>query len=118
MAVKRSENIRNNPATWEFKLTEIKQRIEELVISGNPETEISPYGDAICFDGKNDGWFLPVNPLKDLKEFTVEVLFRPDHDGPEEQRFLHIGEIHGDRVLIETRTTSDGKWYLDTYIQS
>jgi hypothetical protein len=118
MAVKRSEDIGNNPGAWEYKLTEIKQGKEGLVISGNPETDISPYGDAIRFDGKNDGWFLPDNPLKDLKEFTVEVLIRPDPDGPEEQRFLHIGEIHGDRVLIETRTTRDGKWYLDTYIQS
>jgi hypothetical protein len=118
MSLKKSETIKKNPVVWENTLTEIKKSMKELVISGKPEVENGPYGEAISFDGKTDGFFLPVNPLKDLKCFTVEVLIRPDNDGPEEQRFLHIGEIQGDRLLVETRTTRDGKWFLDTYIQS
>jgi hypothetical protein len=118
MSLKKSEETGKNPVVWENTLTEIWKNMKGLVVSGKPETESSPYGRSVRFDGKTDGFFLPVNPLKDLTCFTVEVLIRPDLDGPEEQRFLHIGEIHGDRLLVETRTTSDGKWFLDTYIQS
>ncbi|MCK4919942.1 MAG: hypothetical protein KAS71_02785 [Bacteroidales bacterium] len=43
---------------------------------------------------------------------------RPDKDGLSEQRFLHMGEIHGERLMFETRLTTDGYWYLDAYIQN
>jgi len=118
MSLNKSESARKNPVIWENTLTDIKKRMKDLVISGKPEVESGPYGSSIRFDGKTDGFFLPVNPLKDLTCFTVEILIRPDPDGPEEQRFLHIGDIQGDRLLVETRTTRDGKWFLDTYIQS
>ncbi|MBT3373970.1 MAG: LamG domain-containing protein [Lentisphaerae bacterium] len=86
--------------------------------TGNPRLVDSPYGKAVVFDGKGDAFFLATNPLLGLRTFTVEVVVRPDAHGPKEQRFLHIGEPHGDRMLIETRLTDDGQWYLDTYLQS
>ena len=86
--------------------------------TGNPRLVDSPYGKAMVFDGKGDAFFLATNPLLGLHSFTVEVIVRPDARGPKEQRFLHIGEPHGDRMLIETRLTGDGQWYLDTYLQS
>jgi hypothetical protein len=86
--------------------------------AGNPRLVDSPYGKAMAFDGKADAFFLATNPLEGLRSFTVEVIMRPDARGPKEQRFLHIGQPHADRMLIETRLTDDGQWYLDTYLQS
>jgi len=86
--------------------------------TGNPRLVDSPYGKAMVFDGKADAFFIAANPLQGLHSFTVEVIVRPDALGPKEQRFLHIGEPDGDRMLIETRLTDDGQWYLDTYLQS
>ncbi len=45
-----------------------------------------------------DAFFLDSNPLQGLHCFTVEVIIRPDSKGLKEQRFLHMGEIHEDRV--------------------
>ena len=86
--------------------------------SGNPSTISSPYGEAVQFDGKGDGLFLDTNPLVNLRQFTVEVVFRPDPKGQPEQRFLQIGEVNGERMMLETRLTEDNQWYLDAYIKS
>jgi hypothetical protein len=85
---------------------------------GNPEVVECPYGKAIRFNGVGDGIFIAENPVLNYKSFTIEVIFRPDSEGPVEQRFIHIGEPAGDRLLIETRTSSEGQWYLDTFILS
>ncbi|MBT4498521.1 MAG: LamG domain-containing protein [Gemmatimonadetes bacterium] len=90
----------------------------ELTLIGAPEIVASPQGPAVEFNGTDDGIELDVNPLIDLAEFTVEVIFRPDADGLPEQRFLHMGEPNSDRLLFETRLTDDGHWYLDTFISS
>jgi hypothetical protein len=92
--------------------------MDGISYAGSPEIVTSPYGKAVWFDGVKDAIFLKENPIRDLKAFTIELLMKPDPDGPEEQRFLHIGEIDGDRLLLETRTTKEGKWYLDTFILS
>jgi hypothetical protein len=86
--------------------------------SGNPLTIDSPYGKAVQFDGKGDALFLDRSPLLNMRQFTVEVIFRPDPDGLPEQRFLHMGEVNGDRMMLETRLTPDNQWYLDAYIKS
>ncbi|MFC2080952.1 LamG-like jellyroll fold domain-containing protein [Bacteroidota bacterium] len=91
---------------------------ENAVICGNPELIGSPYGDAVLFDGVDDGIFLDNTPLRNLQDFTIEVIMRPDKEGLAEQRFLHLGEMDGDRVMLETRLTNDGYWYLDAFIQS
>jgi hypothetical protein len=118
MCLNKSANAQTHPGLWEYKLTELKAGIKGFSFTGNPTEVNSPYGNAIQFDGKIDGFSLPVNPLKNLSVFTVEVLIRPDLNGLTEQRFLHIGEIDGDRLMIETRLTDDGQWFLDTYVQS
>jgi hypothetical protein len=118
MLSKKSKNAQMHPKAWECTLANLKVGSEDLLITGNPKVISSPYGDAIWFDGKSDGFFLADNPLNNLCCFTVEVLMRPDADGPEEQRFLHIGDIDGDRLLIETRVTNESQWFLDTFILS
>jgi hypothetical protein len=66
----------------------------------------------------SDGLFFEQSPLAGLHAFTLEVLFRPDSGGLPEQRFLHMGEMNGDRVMLETRLTPGNEWYLDAHIRS
>ncbi len=88
-------------------------------VVGEPRVVALKEKKAIEFDGRDDGIFLDVHPLAGAKEFTVEVTFRPDAGGPAEQRFFHMQEDGSeDRVMFETRLTDDGKWFLDTHIQS
>ena len=71
------------------------------------------------FDGQDDGIIIDVNPLAGMERFTLEVIFRPDAGGQKEQRFVHLQEAGGEnRILIETRLTSDNRWFLDTFIRS
>lgn len=86
-------------------------------IKGNPEIIDCPYGNAGRFNGTSDGIFLNQMPLEGLEEFTIEVIFYPESGGNFEQRLLHIGEIRGNRVLFETRSTARG-WYFDAYINT
>ena len=86
--------------------------------TGDPRTIDGPYGKAVQFDGIQDGIFLDTNPLRNLRQFTVEVIFHPDPKAPHEQRFLHIGEVSGSRMMLETRVTDDDQWYLDAHIKS
>lgn len=85
---------------------------------GNPRSIDCPHGKGVEFDGRGDALFLDVNPLLNLRRFTIEVIFRPDPEGPAEQRFLHMGEVDGDRMMMETRVTPDNQWCLDAYIRS
>ncbi len=73
---------------------------------------------ALCFNGATDGILVPVNPIQGWPKFTIEILFRPDADGPEEQRFLHIQDEDERRVLMETRVTSGQAWALDSFLHS
>jgi hypothetical protein len=115
MSEKKSSNSKSRAGIWECKLSELKAGTEGLSFIGNPKVVKSPYGNALLFNGENDAIFISDNPLKNLTSFTIEVLIRPDLNGPEEQRFLHFGEIDSDRLLIETRSTKEGNWYLDTF---
>ena len=107
-----------NSVVWEYNVADLKSQRKDTVITGDPKTISSPYGNSVWFDGVGDSIHLTDNPLKNFQTFTIEVMIKPDFKGPLEQRFLHIGEINSDRILIETRTTPEGQWYLDTYIQS
>ena len=89
-----------------------------LDVSGQPTVIDGPYGKAIEFDGVQDALFVGSNPVAGWQALTVEVVFRPDAGGLPEQRFFHLGEVNGDRVLFETRLTEDDQWYLDTFISS
>jgi hypothetical protein len=55
--------------------------------------------------------------LAGLNQFTLEVIFRPDGDGAFAQRFLHFGQVGGERVLFETRVNPDKTWYFDAHTQ-
>ncbi len=86
---------------------------------GQPSVVEAPTGRGLWFDGAHDGIVLPCHPLMGAEQFTVEVIFCPASGGAPEQRFFHMQEdAADDRILLETRLTSRGTWYLDTYVQS
>ncbi|MBD3290917.1 LamG domain-containing protein [candidate division KSB1 bacterium] len=98
-------------------------------IAGNPVIKLgepavirTKQGQAVQFDGINDGLIVKANPIGDALSFTIEVVFRPDSSFPKnkEQRFIHFQNPDNEnrRVLIETRLTQDNKWFLDTFIMS
>lgn len=87
-------------------------------VLGAPKPTNKDGRKALCFDGKADGLFLPVNPIEGWPQFTIEILFLPEGDGPEEQRFLHIQDSQERRVLIETRVDKNGAWSLDTFLRA
>jgi len=82
---------------------------------GTPQKVMTPLGNAVSFSG-NDAYFLGINPLKGLKNFTLEAVFKPDSDGAFEQRFLHLGTVSDERVLFEIRVNSDNTWYFDAFL--
>ena len=100
----------------EWTISDLMNR-PDAEISGDPKIIASPYGEAVWFDGEDDAIFLNDQPLEGLSEFTVEVIMKPDSGGRFEQRFLHFGEVSGDRVLLELRA-KPSHWYFDAYIQS
>jgi len=53
-----------------------------------------------------------------FSKFTIEILFRPDADGPPAQRFMHIQDDRDSRVMIETRLIGNQSWSLDTFLHS
>lgn len=86
---------------------------------GAPRLLKSPQGEAMQFDGIQDGIIVDTNPLAGMELFSLEVIFRPDAGGSKEQRFVHLQEAGGEnRILIETRLTGDNRWFLDTFIRS
>jgi hypothetical protein len=105
------------PLVWDLReLTSIGGHVPEVL--GAPASVIEQGHKALRFDGLDDGVFLPVNPIEGWNEFTIEVLFKPDGEGPAEQRFLHIQDDQERRVLIETRVTKLRTWALDTFLRA
>lgn len=103
------------PTVWTLRdVSRVAGQTTEVV--GSPKVDGSGARSALVFDGKGDGVFVPVNPLEGLRAFTVEMRFRPDGTGGEEQRFLHVEDQRKQRVLIETRVMPDKKWTLDTFL--
>jgi hypothetical protein len=87
-------------------------------VLGAPKVVTEGARKTLCFDGVQDGIFVNANPIHGWREFTVRVLFKPDGDGHEEQRFLHIEDDQQHRLLIETRVNKDRTWSLDTFLRN
>jgi hypothetical protein len=88
---------------------------------GHPHLIDSPYGKAVEFNGVDDALFVPTHPLAGVSAFTWEVIFRPDADGAEAQRFFHLQEVDAitgqdtrNRMLFEIRIVN-GQWCLDSF---
>lgn len=88
-----------------------------VTVEGNPTVIDTPGGRAVEFDGVGDGLFVDVHPLEGAQTYTLEVVFKPYSNGPEEQRFFHLQETGSDdRFLIETRIIDGARWSLDTFM--
>jgi len=110
-----NSNQKDGVVTWILNDLVNSKTVDRII--GKPKTVESNYGNALAFNGLNDGIFLDEIPLSNQDEFTIEAIFCPEKGGNFEQRFLHIGEISGDRVLLEIRTTATD-WYFDAFVKS
>lgn len=85
-----------------------------LKISGNP----GELTKGISFNGRDTGIWLYDISFREVSSFVVDVRFEPFGNSPEEQRFFHIQDPSSEnRFLLETRVTSDGHWFADTYFE-
>lgn len=84
-------------------------------VVGTPEVAGKGAHAAMTFNGQGDGIFVPANPVAGLAAFTIEVRFKPDGAGDEEQRFLHLEDGLKHRILMEIRAR-DQQWSLDTFL--
>ncbi len=100
---------------WRFENPTVvaDARIE---VWGAPSFFKDPLDSAVRFDGKVDGLLVPVIPIAGWKNFTIEILFTVDADGFSEQKFLHLQDEKGRRVLIELRLLPGDRWCLDTFL--
>ena len=103
--------------TWRLERADVIDGHAAKVL-GTPAAINDGGRKALCFNGVSDGIIVPINPVEGWPRFTIEVLFRPDGDGPEEQRFLHIQDEAERRVLLETRVTREHNWSLDTFLHA
>jgi hypothetical protein len=87
-------------------------------VLGSPRATAEEGRNVLYFNGTSDGLIVPRNPIQGLAAFTIEVRFKPDANGSEAQRFVHLEDVNQNRALIETRVTSDKQWYLDTFLYS
>ena len=106
------------PLTWNLdNLESVGGHVPR--VEGAPRVVETDRGRSVQFGGAGDGIEIAALPLAGEREFTLEIVFRPDADGLAEQRFLHLQEDASEsRFLIETRVRPDGTWYLDTYVQT
>lgn len=108
---------RTSPIVWRFDSLTIAGSGPANVL-GAPKPVRTERRPALVFNGVSDGLIFSENPLRAQRTFTIEVLFRPDHDGPAAQRFVHVEDTAENRALIETRLTDNRQWCLDTFLYS
>jgi len=111
----KSKSRTNNVRTEWILASMTDKKSKGLSLRGKPEIVKCKYGKAVAFNGSTDAIFLEKMPLTGLHQFTIEIIIQPQSGGNFEQRFLHCGEIQGDRVLLELRSTQTD-WYFDAFI--
>jgi hypothetical protein len=94
---------------------------------GNSQVIRTPHGDAVQFNGVNDGLMVSNNPLAGMSNFTVELIFRHDPltvPTAREPRIVHIqtpgsaAEEH--RFTLETRVATNSTphtFHLDSFLR-
>ena len=90
--------------------------------NGDPQVVETLYGDAVLFDGVDDGLTLGANPIAGATNFTVEMIFRPDeitHAAAWQPRIFHIQSPNppDHRLTLEARITN-GTWYADVFLRT
>jgi hypothetical protein len=109
---------KNNTARTDWKICDlVGMNKVGIQIKGKPGIVKFKNENAVSFNGSTDAIFLEVVPMTGYVQFTIEVIFQPAGGGNFEQRFLHCGEVQGDRVMLELRSTGTD-WYLDAFIKA
>jgi Concanavalin A-like lectin/glucanases superfamily len=112
-----NSTLTNKTIVWKLSDTTIIGGNKPSVL-GDPQIVNDNSGRSLFFDGVDDGLIIPLNPLERWKEFTLEVLFKPDTGKSVEPRMIHIQDEEGNRCTVELRLTPGGRWYLDTFLKN
>jgi hypothetical protein len=88
------------------------------IILGNPNLHVDGVDTAMYFNGVNDALVIPAIPIEGWRTFTIEVLFKPDSDGPSAPRFIHFEDTLLNRGTFELRLTKDKQWYFDGFLRN
>lgn len=108
--------------TWHLdNLKEISGH--KVTFTGSPVVVQTDFGAAMQFNGVKDKILVDSNPIGDVKEFTVEMVFKPDaaFSSNSDPRFLHIQDPNDPlekRVMMELRIDAKNQCYLDGYIKT
>ena len=103
--------------TWKLNNTNLIGKFKPVIL-GNPTIKMEANDTSIYFNGIDDGLVIPTIPIAGWSEFTIEVLFKPDGDGPAAPRFIHFEDTSFNRGTFELRLTSTGQWYFDTFLKN
>lgn len=103
--------------TWKLdNLTKIGDY--KPAVLGNPTVAAGSTGGALFFNGVKDGVIVPKIPIEGWSHFTIEVLFKPDGDGPVAPRFIHFQDNLENRGTFEIRLNAKKQWYLDAFLKN
>ncbi len=110
----------DNPYSEVWELNSLKKIGGHPVrVFGHPKIVNTEIGKAIRFNGIDDRLLVDNNPLGDAKEFTIEVIFKPDsaYNISRQPRFIHFQELADTlsgwdaarRITMELRLTPENK---------
>ena len=85
-------------------------------IHGQPMIIETPLGPAVEFNGSTDGVFTNSVPVAGMDEITLEVIMNQYGNCNFENRYIHMGELNGPRIMFETRVTPENLWYADFFV--
>lgn len=117
--------IASEPDSTFFEVWELNSLVKigghSVEVFGNPQIVNTDHGKAIKFNGIDDRLLVDNNPIGDSKEFTIEIIFKPDtaYNISRAPRFIHFQDPNDSlekRVMIELRVTQQKEWYLDGYM--
>lgn len=108
---------RDSTLNWELKNIHCIGGFKTEIL-GNPSIQTEGKDTSIYFNGINDGLIVPEIPIKGWPKFTIEVLFKPDGDGPTAPRFIHFEDTAFRRGTFEIRLINKKRWYLDTFLKN
>ena len=98
-----------------------------VTMLGNPQVTGTPYGQAVRFNGINDGLIVSNNPVAGMSNLTVELVFKHDPltvPAAREPRIVHIQSsgpsAAAHRLTLESRVstkTTPHTFHLDTFLR-
>ena len=113
------DNSNHAPKTIVWKIDNLHQIDgHKPTVIGAPLIIEDSNEKSVSFNGINDGLVFSKIPLEGWDQFTIEVLFKPDGNGPGAPRFIHFQDKEANRGTLEVRLTPERMWYLDTFLKN